>query len=730
MEKIKITEGVYWIAIPQADLRILCGSPADVVKHLMRMGLIAKRETGKFSYETGPNAILLADTPSQNGEFCNLAEFPILQMFYRQGLIIPGHPNNKGQKPILMGSALQINAQLEYIDIGKYGIVDPKELKLYLNEKEANELLNLKIRFAFGKIEPITNLIDTVIIEKEPVTIQEKVTIARKELNIFEISYGHEKEEVNLNLPHLSTYDSAVHLDYHSIEREYFSVIHVGEGDGWDPYRPCMGSMISYQGKLYLIDAGPNILKSLTALGISISEIEGVFQTHAHDDHFAGIPSLARADHKIKFFATPIVRASIMKKASALMGVSLQQFESYFDPIDLNTGVWNDIDGLEVMPIPSPHPIETTAFYFRVFWEGGYKTYAHLADIIALDTLQDLINKSSGKLDTSLYEQTKSSYLMFADVKKIDAGGGMIHGSVLDFEQDDSTKILIAHKSEPLTDKEREIGSDAVFGSQDVLIPATQDYSMRNAAQFLAMYFPGSTDSERAALLNCPVASYNAGEILIKRGEPTKKIFLLLNGVVAIIDTHSQKHLLASAGTLIGEQSVLTGKLADSTFRAASYVKALSIPAELYLRFIAKNFSVDEEISFQKKIAALRASPLFGDMIPSTVISKIARSMKHFTVKAGEYVQLNGAELVVIEQGEARVFFDTVEIETIRAGGVFGEESVLLKTATMTSCIAQTDLFASRIPAEAITNIPIIEWKILEIYERRLMAFGICFTNQ
>ncbi|HOT58522.1 MAG TPA: hypothetical protein PLJ83_02560 [Spirochaetales bacterium] len=104
--------------------------------------------------------------------------------------------------------------------------------------------------------------------------------------------------------------------------------------------------------------------------------------------------------------------------------------------------------------------------------------------------------------------------------------------------------------------------------------------------------------------------------------------------------------------------------------------------------------------------------------------------MKHFTVKAGEYVQLNGAELVVIEQGEARVFFDTVEIETIRAGGVFGEESVLLKTATMTSCIAQTDLFASRIPAEAITNIPIVEWKILEIYERRLMAFGICFTNQ
>ena len=77
MEKIKITEGVYWVNIPSADLRILCGSPADIVKHLMRMGLIAKRETGKFVWETGPNAILLADHASQNGDFCNLAEFPI-----------------------------------------------------------------------------------------------------------------------------------------------------------------------------------------------------------------------------------------------------------------------------------------------------------------------------------------------------------------------------------------------------------------------------------------------------------------------------------------------------------------------------------------------------------------------------------------------------------------------------------------------------------------------------
>jgi len=36
MELIKVTDGVYWVSIPEADLRILCGCPADSVKHLMR----------------------------------------------------------------------------------------------------------------------------------------------------------------------------------------------------------------------------------------------------------------------------------------------------------------------------------------------------------------------------------------------------------------------------------------------------------------------------------------------------------------------------------------------------------------------------------------------------------------------------------------------------------------------------------------------------------------------
>ena len=80
IEHIQVADGIHWVAIPEADLRILCGCPADSVKHLMKKGLIVLKKKGDVQYETGPNAILLSDVLIQRGSFGNLAEFPVLQM--------------------------------------------------------------------------------------------------------------------------------------------------------------------------------------------------------------------------------------------------------------------------------------------------------------------------------------------------------------------------------------------------------------------------------------------------------------------------------------------------------------------------------------------------------------------------------------------------------------------------------------------------------------------------
>ena len=320
MEKIKVTRGVYWIGIPEANLYVLCGCPANSVKHLMKRGLIVAKEKNGVTFETGPNAILLSELAIQNGSFSNLAEFPILQMFYRQGLILPKHPNNTGLKPMMIGLEDQIEAQNSYVYRGNYGLASEAEMReAGASPEDAHEMMRLKLAFAFGKIRRTEDLIDNRLINRDVVELRDGVFVRRRGFNRYEFLYGGESALVDLNLQTGERYEQPYQLEHHQVDRQYFSVIHVGEGDGWDPNRPCMGSILTFQGKIYLIDAGPGIMNSLMALGIGPNEVEGIFQTHAHDDHFAGLPTFLRVDHMIKYYATPLVRLSVVKKLSALM---------------------------------------------------------------------------------------------------------------------------------------------------------------------------------------------------------------------------------------------------------------------------------------------------------------------------------------------------------------------------------------------------------------------------
>jgi hemerythrin len=200
----------------------------------MKRGLIVPSELDGVKFELGPNAILLSDVLLQNGEFSSLAEFPVLQMLYRQGMILPGHPNNNGQKPLLVGSRDQVEAQMQYIYRGNYGLVSKQEIMdAEVDEATADELMAMKLRFAFGAIRPTEELLDTRVVEAdETVEVLNGVTVRRLQQNRFEFSYQGETASVDLNLPSGQGYEVPYPLDFHNIKRGYFSVLHSGQEDG------------------------------------------------------------------------------------------------------------------------------------------------------------------------------------------------------------------------------------------------------------------------------------------------------------------------------------------------------------------------------------------------------------------------------------------------------------------------------------------------------------------
>ncbi|MBT7370035.1 MAG: cyclic nucleotide-binding domain-containing protein, partial [Gammaproteobacteria bacterium] len=496
----------------------------------------------------------------QGGAFANLAEFPVLQMLYRQGLILPNHPNNTDQKPLLIGLPQQVEAQLRYIHRGNYGLTSKDELMAAgLTEEAAEEMMRIKLHFAFGKIQSANELLDCLLIDQKTTEIRNGVFIRRIGMNHYRFQYEDERVEVDINLPDSESYASPYPLGMHQVAREYFSVIHSGEGDGWDIDRPCMSSILSFQGRLYLIDAGPNLEAILKALSLSVNELEGIFHTHSHDDHLAGLSALLQSNHRLRYFTVPMVRAAVTKKLAALLSMDEEEFSIFFDVVDLDPETWNDVDGLEVKPMMSPHPVETSVFQFRALGSNGYKTYAHLADIAANRVLSNMVTDDADKpgLSPALFQKVKSNYGAFANLKKIDIGGGLIHGDAEDFVDDESDKIVLAHVARPLTSEERQIGSGADFGTTDVLIPATQEYLRRLAYTYLQSYFPKLPVSQLHILLNNELRTFNPHEILVREGELINEVVLVLSGNAEALRAGSSEIIRLVAGDLFGELPVL-----------------------------------------------------------------------------------------------------------------------------------------------------------------------------
>ncbi|QTA83982.1 Cyclic nucleotide-binding and metallo-beta-lactamase domains-containing protein [Desulfonema limicola] len=722
--KYQVSDGLFLVEIPDAGLQIQCGCPADSVKHLMKRGLIVTKEKDGVIYETGPNVVLLSDVLVQNGSFANLAEFPVLQMLYRQGMILPNHPNNTGIKPMLVGIAEQVEAQIQYIYRGNYGLVSEEEIiSTGISPETAHEMMRLKLKFAFGRISPANELLDTCIVESEPVEIRNRVYIRRLRLNVFEIQYKDEKVIIDLNLAPHNSYSAPYPLGFNNIKREYFAVIHSGEGDGWNVNRPCMSSILMFQGKIYLIDAGPNVLYSLTALGIGVNEIEGIFHTHAHDDHIAGFTMLMRSDHRIKYYAAPLVRKSVAKKLSVLMSIPEDNLFDYFQVCDLDIDVWNNIEGLEVKPVFSPHPVETTILIFRSLWEDGYPSYAHFADIVSLKVLKGMITDDESKpgISQEYYDRVKKIYLEECHIKKLDVGGGLIHGDAKDFTQDLSEKIILSHTSDDLTDEQKEIGSGAPFGMVDVLIPTVQNYLHTYARNFLRSYFPTAPSHELSILLNNDMVTFNPHSILIKNGIVTDEIYLLLTGNVERIQSELGIHSFLSAGALIGETSALDSVPCTGTYRAANFVRALRLPRILYFNFVKRNNLYTEIKKLQHKREFLQQTSLFGEVVSYPTQNDLAKAMQLCSYLAGQVLpETLSPDIFMVKCGKLEKFIGNSAVETLRPGFFFGEEIVLfnIKSTYQIRVIEDSDVY--QIPGNMLLDIPVVRWKLFETYQKRL----------
>jgi hemerythrin len=503
-------------------------------------------------------------------------------------------------------------------------------------------------------------------------------------------------------------------------------VIHAGDGDGWDFNRPAMGSVLIHQGRVYLIDAGPNIHYSLDALGIGKKEVAGIFHTHAHDDHFAGLTNLLQCDRPLQYFATPLVRASVTRKFCALLSIPESEFANYFDICDLVEGEWNDVMGLEVKPTMSPHPVETTVFNFRVLWEGGYRTYAHLADVASFKVLDSMVTADAAApgLTAQRVKATKAAYLEPTDLKKIDIGGGMIHGCAGDFAADVTPRLLLAHISRDLTQSERRIGSGAPFGTVDVLIPGEQNFLLRDASELLKSYFPTVPGERLHMLLNNRIVTFNPETIMVQAGKVPQEIYLLLAGKVEILPQDPNSAHFLFSGSLLAESAAIHDTASDVTYRSVGFVQALRLPADLYRNFIERFYSGDELLKVRKVEERLRLTFLFSDAVTNTTLFQLAKNCSITRLQAGRRFKGEANQLHLIGKGRLARGKDE-NAPVLGKGEFWGYDSLFAamnRAAEAPSAGGDLPLIALdscevySVPLKIVARIPVVRWKLFEAF--------------
>jgi hemerythrin len=410
------------------------------------------------------------------------------------------------------------------------------------------------------------------------------------------------------------------------------------------------------------------------------------------------------------------------------MSLPENSFENAFEFHDLAFGKWNDIGGLEVQPFLSLHPLETTVLFFRALGPEGYKTYAHLADIAPATVLKDYLvdDPAAGEVAAKLYESSNKSLHLAVDLKKIDVGGGMIHGRASDFAGDQSAKVVLSHLCGDLSAADKEIGSNASFGLQDVLIESRIDYTRRSIERHLLAHFPEASEEDRGVLLNCPLASLNAGHVILRKGAEATDVYIVACGVVEMIDSVLGAQHMLSTGTVIGELNVLYREPSRRTYRSKSAVTLLRIPAGLFLEFAKHNYDLQERRRVLEIEHFLQGTRFLGEMVSSEVHNVMSRALSSHHLEAGaELATKDGSSLVVVRTGRASVRIEGSEVDAIGPGGFFGEESVFFgRPSLMTATVTEAGEFLE-IPRETIRNVPIVDWKLLETYERRIMRFGL-----
>jgi hemerythrin len=200
-----------------------------------------------------------------------------------------------------------------------------------------------------------------------------------------------------------------------------------------------------------------------------------------------------------------------------------------------------------------------------------------------------------------------------------------------------------------------------------------------------------------------------------------ESVYMILSGEVEFLDPGSGIAGSISSGTFIGQIQALLHVPMSESYMAATFVRALEVPLNVF-RYFSEKVDLENELapSYEKR-RFLKKTRLFMGPVSMPVLNGIVRSISEAECKAGEEIQTNNSpDLFMIRDGRVSLCLMNQLIETLHAGDYFAEQCILFKVNCLFRFHAIGDTVVFRIPGDRLLEIPAIRWKLLETHNTRM----------
>jgi len=636
---------------------ILFGSPPEVIKHLMMKKILM------------PDYILIPDTIHRFGVLQNATEFPLYyylfilkKLFEGQKLNIMGnfqqvHNNRELLHLTLLGPTLE-----EYKALGDnpyYSQLYRESRVLSIKDKDQNELAidDLVNFYSFDN-----NMLET-----------KDFQLYHKDSNVYEIEGNI--IDINFTEPQIPPYDLRADFIPHSPLK--FGVDVLGGASGFSAVKPCSGLLLNYNSNYMLIDCPPYLEYSLNARGISKQQVKSIFLTHIHDDHCNIFP-LILFNNKVKFLGTKEIFWMACRKLALMTQHHIESFFSYFDFVELTPYEKNEFYGMTITPHYTVHSIPTIGATFTMTCDNHNRSLVFVGDNKALTEIKKMVD--SGDVENDKFNYLTSLYTDPHDLIFPDGGMGLLHGDPRDSLGSKAHRVIFLH----LENLPKEFDTTftlASHGKRFIIQEETDKAYLISTMLILNHHYPGITEEWESALLsNLTISKYNAGDVIMKQGEPSDRmIYIILSGNVSVL-YHDGKELrelaVKETSDIIGDMAAINEvKTRSASIVAKTPVTLCEISEELFSSFIRS----EHRIESIKKMWQIRSElevhfpfSRFSDIIND----KIARQAKRLSIGKNQVIIEQGSagkEFFIVLAGEFAIIKNGVVVSSLKEGAMFGE---------------------------------------------------------